>query len=321
MSDNTNLFGVPPTVSARLRATDDATLSRYPDLYSSELKRVIAGFIGVDASNVVTGCGSDDILDSAFRAFVEPGGQIVYPDPSFAMIPLFARMNGLGSTAVSLGADLDIDAERLLASKSRLTYLCSPNNPTGNALSRAAVQRVIDGSQGVVVIDEAYAEFADHSHASTAPATAGLLVSRTFSKAFGLAGLRIGYAVGAPELVAEVEKSRGPYKVSSTAERAAITAMSDDLQWVMDKVAEAREMRTRLAAALQGMGLAPIPSASNFVLVPVSDAPHTATRMRQLGVAVRPFAGLAVVGDALRISVAPWPVLEEVLDALHESLT
>jgi histidinol-phosphate aminotransferase len=270
--------------------------------------------------HVVTGCGSDDVLDSAMRAFGEPGEVVAYPDPSFAMIPIFARMNALVPAAVPLTAEHDVDAEAMLATGAKLIYFCSPNNPTGTRVSRAAIERVVAGAPGVVLIDEAYAEFAGVNHVDLALGGERVVVVRTLSKAFGLAGLRVGYAIGAPALVAEIEKSRGPYKVSAIAERAAVAALTRDAAWVREHVSLAVELRERLAGELRRMGLAPLPSAANFVLVPVPGAGAVAQAMRAGGVAVRPFAALPRIGDAIRISVGPWALLERCLEELRRAL-
>ncbi|HUF26664.1 MAG TPA: histidinol-phosphate transaminase [Gemmatimonadaceae bacterium] len=320
LSDNTNLWGAAPAAVVTIRSAASSALTRYPALYAPGLKAALAGHVGVRAENVVTGCGSDDVLDSAIRAFAEPGDRVAHPEPSFAMIPIFARMNGLDPVAIPLRADLDIDADALLATGARIIYICSPNNPTGTLASPGAIERVIDGAPGIVILDEAYAEFAGVNAAASAPARARLLVVRTMSKAFGLAGLRIGYGCGAPEIVAAVEKSRGPYKVSALAEQAGTNALRDDRKWVDAHVRQVVELRARFATELGELGLVPIRSHANFVLVPVERAQSIAASMRASGVAVRPFEGLAGIGDALRISIGPWPVMERCLSALREAL-
>lgn len=324
LSDNTNCWGVAPAVEEAIRDASVPTLTRYPNLYAASLKDALGGYLGVMPDRIVTGCGSDDILDSAIRAFAEPGDVVACPEPSFAMIPIFARMNGLTPVTVPLTSSLDIDPDAMLATNARIMYLCSPNNPTGASLSRSAIERVVERSNGLVIIDEAYAEFADVDLSPIALENDRVLVTRTMSKAFGLAGLRIGYATGAPALVAEVEKSRGPYKVSALAERAALAALGDGLPWARDRVAEAITNRDRLTAALASRGLSPMKSDANFVLVPIADANTRARHMRTLGVAVRPFEGMAPVtdtlratkGSALRISIGPWEMIEAVLSAL-----
>jgi histidinol-phosphate aminotransferase len=320
LSDNTNLFGVPPAALAVLREAGEAAITRYPTLYAGGLKAALADYCDTDPSAIVTGCGSDDVLDSAMRAVSEPGDAIAFPEPSFAMVPIFARMNALQPIGVPLRPDYDIDADALLATGARIIYVCSPNNPTGTAASAAAVRQILDEARGLVIIDEAYAEFHDESYIADARRHDRLLVVRTMSKAFGLAGLRIGYAVGAPALIAEVEKSRGPYKVNALAERAALAAVRDDRAWVEAHIAETIRNRTRFADELRGLGLAPLPSSANFLLVPVPAAAKVGTAMRRAGVAVRPMPDLPVVGDALRISIGPWSMMEAALAALREGL-
>jgi histidinol-phosphate aminotransferase len=236
------------------------------------------------------------------------------------MIPIFARLNGVETTAAPMTATWDIDPEALATTGARITYVCSPNNPTGTTVSRAAVERLIANAPGLIILDEAYAEFADDHRLDLATASDRVLVVRTMSKAFGLAGLRVGYAVGAAALVAEVEKSRGPYKVSMPAERAAVAALTHDRAWVAERVADARTSRDRLVESLRTLGLAPLPSQANFVLVPVPRAATLARRMRVLGVAVRAFEALPMVGDALRITAGPAPMMERLVAALEEAL-
>lgn len=323
LSDNTNLWGAAPSAARVLGEAASAELTRYPAVYADRLKSAIAEYAGVERDEVVTGCGSDDVLDSTMRALAEPGERVAFPDPTFAMARLFARMNGLRDVPVALTARHDIDPEALLATGARIIYLCSPNNPTGLAADREAIERVVRGSPGVVVVDEAYAEFMGEGFLRAAPRYGNLLVVRTFSKAFGLAGLRIGYATGSAALVRAVEKSRGPYKVSALAERAAVSALCDDRAWVEARVAEVRTNRARFAQTLTRLGLAPLPSDSNFLLVPVRRASETARRMRAReggGVAVRPFEALAGIGDALRVTIGPWPMMESALAAIEEAI-
>ena len=322
LSDNTNLWGVPPAAAAAIREAAGSVITRYPALYADQLKRALADYVGVQSDAIVTGCGSDDVIDSAIRAFAEPGDRIVYPDPSFMMVPLFGRMNGLEPVAVPLTGDLDIDADAMIAADGRITYICSPNNPTGTLASREAIRRVIEAARGLVIVDEAYAEFTSGTFAAAAPSHDRVLVIRTMSKAFGLAGLRVGYAIGHPRLVAEVEKSRGPYKVNAIAERAAIVALSEDMPWVADRIAEAIENRERLSASLRELGpFDVIPSAANFVLAVVRpDSPlraaGIAAALRAQGIAIRPFTDLPGIGDAVRITVGPWEMMQQCLKAL-----
>ncbi|WPB81545.1 histidinol-phosphate transaminase [Archangium violaceum] len=319
LSDNTNLFGMPPAAERILRETVASQVSRYPVGYAPELKQAVARYTGVDPSRVTTGCGSDDVIDSTLRAFLEPGEVIAFPDPTFVMMSYFAKVNGLRSAAVPLKADLDIDVDGLLATGAKLLYVCSPNNPTGTVVSRAALERLIDHAPGIVLLDEAYAEFARESHLDLA-SRPNVLVTRTLSKAFGLAGLRVGYAVGNPTLINEVEKARGPYKVTGLSERIATAVLSEDVPWMKARAEEALAIRARLVDELGKLGLKTLPSEANFVMVPLTGAPAVAERMRQRDVNVRAFQGLKGIGDALRIGCAPWNQLEAALGALRETL-
>ncbi|MEN9509456.1 MAG: histidinol dehydrogenase [Gemmatimonadota bacterium] len=320
LTDNTNLWGLPPRAEATLRTIPVARVTRYPSLYAAELKEALADFVGASAERIVTGCGSDDILDSAMRAFGEPGSVVASSEPSFAMIPIFAQMNGLQYVGVTERADHQPDLDALLAAHPRILYLCTPNNPTGALLARETLERAVREAPGVVFVDEAYAEFAGVSAVDLAMQVDNLLVIRTMSKAFGLAGLRVGYGIGAPALVRDVEKSRGPYKLNALAEQVALTAVRDDMEWVQTHVALAVTNRDRLAEALRERGYAPLPSAANYVCVPVANSVAVGQALRARGVAARPFTNLPHVGDTLRISVGPWPLLEQFLDAFDDAV-
>jgi histidinol-phosphate aminotransferase len=319
LSDNTNLFGMPPAAERALREAVSSTITRYPISYAPDLKKALSAYTGFESSWLTTGCGSDDLIDCALRAFLEPGERIAVPVPSFSMMSYFANVNGLQFTPVPLRKDFDIDVDGLLATGARLIYVCSPNNPTGTVVSRAALERLVDAAPGVVLVDEAYVEFASANNMDLMRSRPNVLVTRTLSKAFGLAGMRVGYAVGRPELVAEVEKARGPYKHTGLSERMAIAALTEGLSWVKARAEDAKEIRGRLVAELRAQGLEPLPSEANFVLVPLPGAPRIAARMRELDVNVRAFQGLPGVGDALRIGCGPWPLIEAALHALREA--
>jgi histidinol-phosphate aminotransferase len=335
VSDNTNLWGTPPTVLRALREAPLSALTRYPSLYSAPLRDAILRYVTLDRASgtgVVTGCGSDDVIDATMRAFGAPGDRIALSVPTFSMIPTFARLNGLEPIAIPLTSTYDVDAERLVHIGAKLTYLCSPNNPTATSLSRSAIEYVAEHARGVVLLDEAYAEFAPETFVDLVTRYERLIVTRTFSKAFGLAGLRVGYGVGSGEMVGMVERARGPYKVNALAERAVLAALedtADGLGWVRAHAALALENRERFAAELRELGLPPLPSSANFVFAPSAHAVLLARRMRECGVLVRAFQGLPrdlselarSNGEALRIGIGPWEIMARVLDALAEALT
>lgn len=320
LSDNTNLWGSPPAARASIHGMLSAGAPRYPAVYADALRRKIADYLGVDPSWIVTGCGSDDVLDFTIRAFAEPGQVFAYPTPSFSMVETFARVNGLTPLAIPLTRKLEPNVDAFLALRASVIYLCSPNNPTGNSLSPALIARIVADSSGVVIVDEAYAEFAATNCIDLLLRSQRLIITRTMSKAFGLAGLRVGYAVAPPPLAREIAKSRGPYKVTSISESAAIAALREDLEWVSDRIREVQALRECFISALQQKNLRPIPSQANFVLIPCKGAERISTLMRDAGVAVRPFTALCGIGDAIRITIGPWPGMQRCLSALDEAL-
>jgi len=332
LSDNTNLFGAPPAAAHTLAALRAENITRYPPVFADELKAVLARMHGVAPENITTGCGSDDVIDSALRAFCDPGDAVAYADPTFGMVSLFARMNAARPVAVPLEPDFSLDTDALIAARARVTYICRPNNPTGTVVDAAAVLRVAERSGGIVLLDEAYADFMDEPPPDWLAVSDRILVLRTLSKAYGLAGLRVGYAVGPASLIREIEKSRGPYKVTATAHAAALAALTEDEPWVRDVVRQVRENRERLAAELGALGLRVWPSQTNFLLVqapPLSGAGgngesnparRLGAELRGRGVAVRVFPGLPHAGDCIRVSIGPWPLMQRFLDALREVL-
>jgi histidinol-phosphate aminotransferase len=318
LGDNTNQWGAPPAASAVLRAGLD--VSRYPDMYGDSLKRTVGKLAGFGPECVVTGNGSDDVLDCVIRAFASPGDAVAHPDPTFVMVPVFSRINGITPVPVPLAADYSMDADALLATNARIIYLCSPNNPTGTPTSTDTIRRIIANARGLVIIDEAYVEFTGLAgFLSEAPGMERVVVCRTLSKAYGLAGLRVGYGAASPKIIEVIEKSRGPFKLNMMAERAAVEALNTDAEWVAARAREAVANRDRLAAELVAMGLPPLPSVANFLLVPTPKAFAFAAALRAKGIAIRPFKNLTGIGDAFRIAAAPWPVMERALAALRSA--
>ncbi len=324
LSDNTNLFEPHPAVSDALRSVRPEQVSRYPSVYATELRKTLAELHGVEPENVTTGGGLDGVIDAAVRAFCEPGAVLAYPDPTFGMVALFGQMNGVRPVPVPLTEALDPDVDALVATRAAVTYVCDPNNPTGKRVQPEVLARLAAASPGVVLVDEAYADFADMK--PSAPEASNVLTLRTLSKAYGLAGLRVGYAVGAADLVREVEKSRGPYKVTASAEAAALAVLRGDPDWVQSVVSRTQANREQLATELAQRRLKPLPSAANFVLVPVAPehgvtAESLGAQLRARGVAVRVFPNLTRLGPAIRVSVGPWPMLERFLAELDAVLS
>ena len=320
LSDNVNMWGVPPAAERALRDPLAAHPSVYPHSDPVELREALARYAGVSAAQVITGCGSDDVIDGALRAFAAPGETVAYSAPSFSMLVNFARVNGLEPGPVPFRKDGDIDPDALLAQRAPITYICSPNNPTGTGVSLAAIERVVAGATGLVLVDEAYGEYSGQTAVPLLPRAPQLLVTRTLSKAFGLAGLRVGYGLAAPDVVQVLEKVRGPYKVNALGEKVALAALREDVPWVRRHVAEALALRDRLRATLEGLGLHPLPSAANFLCIPVPDSAALGKALLARGIKVRVLRSLPGIGDAIRVGVGPWELMERLVAALREVL-
>ena len=248
------------------------------------------------------------------------------------MIPIFARLNGLVPAAVPMGPHYDVDPQRLVDRRAKITYLCTPNNPTSTALSREAVEYVVDHAAGLVVLDEAYAEFAPEVFMSLV--TTVRAVARD---AHLLEGVRARWPARRLRRRqhrggGSVTRARGPYKVNALAEAAAIAALAkgpDGARLGREHAALAVTMRERLASALRALGLEPAPSAGNFLFVPTSrrgcdrarDASSAACSCARSAVCRRTSPRSAPSdGHALRIGVGPWESMERVLEALREAL-
>jgi histidinol-phosphate aminotransferase len=293
-------------------------------VYADALVEAAAERFDVGRANITTGCGSDDVIDSAVRAFCEPGDVVAYPWPTFGVVPTFARMNAARPVAIEHRPGDALDRTAFLEAAPRLIYVCRPNNPTGASTSRAEILALADGLDGVLLLDEAYADFAEDDLLAEAVASRNIVVLRTLSKAYGLAGLRLGLAVGPEPLIDGITKSRGPYKVGGLAERAGVAALREGEEWVAWCVEETKRHRDRLGDALRVLGFAPLESTANFLLLPLpagaASAREVTVRLREGGIGVRPFEAVPGVGDCIRITVGPWDMMQACLDALSAAV-
>ena len=322
LSDNTNLFGVAPSVRELFSRQNDALITRYPSVFAKSLKQALADKHAVAPDNIVTGCGSDDLIDSALRAFCEPGDRVAFPSPTFGVVRTFAQMNAAVPVAVPMASDFTIDADRLLATGATASYICTPNNPTGTVVPVSQIEQLDRACAGLVIVDEAYNDYAEANLGAFVASSSCTISLRTFSKVYGLAGLRVGYAIGPERIIHEIEKSRGPYKVGGVAETAAIGALADEA-WVAEVVRETKVNRARLAAVLAGNGLSVIQSFGNFLLVRLPHAftaQGTNAALRSHGVAVRPFAQLPHAGECIRVTIGPWQMMERFITAFTSVL-
>lgn len=319
LSDNTNLWGMHPAAVEVLRQADPAVLSRYPSPYADTLREVAARRYGTTPDQVTTGAGSDGVLNNLWRAIAEQGGTVRYAGPTFSMIAPFCTMNGRVGIEVPWSEAL-ADPTTLTAGNPVLIYVCTPNNPSGLQPERGWIDALFDatGNDGpVLVFDEAYAEYAGETLIDRAIEHPRALVTRTLSKAHGLAGMRVGLAFGSDQLIGEIDKSRGPYMVGRLSELMAAAAIADESGWLDDVVAQTLAHRDRLQTELARRGVPVVPSSANFIFVPVpsGEAKARSDALRVHGVSVRPFADCGELGDGLRVTVGPWDMMERFLEA------
>jgi histidinol-phosphate aminotransferase len=309
LASNEGIYGPFP---AALEAIDRAAraANRYPDGGSYALRAALAEHHGLEVEQIVAGNGADAILNYLALAMLEPGDEVAFCWPSFPVYPInAAKMGAVAVRAPLAGSSYDLDAlAAAVTPRTKLAYVTNPNNPTGGMVGREALARFLDGLPEHVlpVIDEAYFEYvddADYPDALREHLLEGrrVVVLRTFSKIYGLAGLRVGWAAMPLDVAAALNKVKNAFDVSQPAQDAARASIGDDSE-IARRAAETHEGRARLSEGLAAVGLRPLPSVANFVSVDVGDGAGFASELERLGVIVRPLAGF---GDpsSIRISV------------------
>lgn len=300
--------------------------NRYPDPLQKKLKERIGALKGVKPESVFVGNGSDEAIDLTIRIFCDPAvDNVVTIDPSYGMYQVAADVNGVECRKVLLNDDFDLDADRLLAAaddRTKVVFLCSPNNPTGNKLDRAKLYQVLDAFEGIVVIDEAYIDFStERSFLEELDRFPNLVVLQTLSKAWGGAALRLGMAFASPEIICLFNKVKYPYNISEPTQEQALKLLMNES--VME---EQRRLilseRTRLQQALQESPFLfkVYPSEANFLLVDVGDADSTYDRLVQQGVIVRNRNNVSLCRGCLRITIGTTGENDILLDALKSLL-
>jgi histidinol-phosphate aminotransferase len=302
LASNETPYPPLPSVLARI-AEAAADVNRYPDNASVEITAAIAAKYGVDVEQVRVGCGSVSLCTQLVQAVTDADEEIVYAWRSFEAYPIIAAVSSASSIQVPLAPghvhDLDAMAERITG-KTRLIFVCNPNNPTGTAVGRDALLRFLRAvpSDVVVALDEAYHEFVTDPDVpdglTLLDEFPNLIVLRTFSKAYGLAGLRVGYAIAAdPALTAALRQTQVPFAVSTIAQAAALASLEPQAEKeLLERVARIVEERARVQEALLGLGYDVPPSQANFVWVPMGDATtEWAAGCEERKVIVRGFAG------------------------------
>ncbi len=279
LSANENPLGTSPAaMEARLHAGDQA---RYPDPDSVALRKALGQLHAIAPERIVMGTGSDELLHLAAQAYAGPGDEVLYVRYGFSVYEIAARRCG-ATPVVAPDRDYGTDVDALLAAvtpATRVVFLANPNNPTGTYLDRAQIARLHAGLRQdvLLVIDQAYAEYVADEHDDGALAlaarSANVLVTRTFSKIYGLAGERVGWATGHAALVDMLNRIRGPFNLSLSAQACALAAVGDQAFVAQSREHNRRE-RSRFAAALRALGnhgLRPLPSEANFVLIEFTD--------------------------------------------------
>jgi histidinol-phosphate aminotransferase len=306
----------------KLPALPVSVLRDYPDL--GELTEAIARRHGIDPERVVVTAGADDAMDRLFRAFGRPDDELLVPVPTFEMIHRFAAATGISVVTRYWTGPFPL-AEMLAAISERTTIvaLVSPNNPTGSVVTEKELATVAAAAErSVVLFDHVYGEYADEDLTSKALENDNVVVLRTFSKAWGLAGCRVGYALASPELAAILRNAGNPYPVSSLSAWLAGQRLVDGRRAMEEHVAQVRSERERLAAWLAARGIDCPESQGNFLLVEFGErATDLRREMAERGVLVRAFPHRLEIATAVRISLpGDEPGFERLLDVLDATL-
>jgi histidinol-phosphate aminotransferase len=321
LASNESPFGPSPKTIEAIKSGIDR-IGSYPDPSGIELKRAIASYIGVDPECVALGNGSDELVDLVCKAFMDPGENVLIPLPTFSIYELACRING-GTPEFFELPNLEWRASELVSAMkdARLAFVGRPNNPTGNGISTGGLRDLLKTGK-LVVVDEAYVEFAGYSVAKDAARRENLLVLRTFSKAFGLAGLRVGYAIGTPKLIEALEHVRAPFSVNSLAQVAAIAALRDR-RYLRNVISMIRKGRTYLSRELSMLGLSPLLSDANFLMVDVTplgtDAPALCEFLIKRGIMIRDLSKFRGAGSSwVRVSVGTPEQNEKFVEAMKK---
>jgi histidinol-phosphate aminotransferase len=319
---NTSPF-TPPWAS-EVAARSAATVNEYPAARYRELRRAVAEHVGADENMIVPGAGADELIGLAARAFLAPGAVAVAESPTYAMYRIATLQQSAHYREVARrlpDSGFPADALAVAAREAALTWLCVPHNPIGDRPPSSDIDRVAAATRGITVIDAAYAEFAGDRWGEHVAAASDVVVLGTLSKAFALAGARVGYAVAPPDLAEILDRLRPPGSVSSVSVALALRSFAE-IGWMQEHVGVVAELRTALAAGLQDLGLTPRSSATNFVLVEIGPgAADVADRLMGRGIAARSFAPEHPLADHLRFTVRRPDQQDRMLDALESEMT
>ncbi len=303
LNTNENPFPPSPKVLAAIRDVDAETLRRYPNPTAQRFREAAAKVLGVSSDMILAGNGSDDVLTIATRVFVGAGGTLATPEITYSLYPVLAEIEQAKHVKVPWGEDWTLPIEALLETKADAIYLANPNAPTGTTVHVDDMRKLADAFNGALLVDEAYADFAEGNCLSLARDCANVVITRSMSKAYSLAGLRFGFAVAQAEVINEMMKVKDSYNVDAISMLAA-TAAIEDQEYAVMTWQNIREERTRMTNELELLGWNVLPSQTNFVLAAVPDGRgrEMYLGLREQGIIVRHF-NLPGLSDKLRITI------------------
>ncbi|MDH7499367.1 MAG: histidinol-phosphate transaminase [candidate division NC10 bacterium] len=280
--------------------------NRYPDPCAEGLRQILSRQLQVSPSQIMVGNGSDELIQCVLLAFGGPQVKVLFPVPTFAMYEIISRSTGCQFVGVPLGPELDLDEaameEAIRREEPRLLFLAYPNNPTGNCFRRSTMEALLEGFEGIVVIDEAYFDFSGKTFLDHLGRHQHLLILRTLSK-IGLAGLRVGIAIGSEPLIQMVSRVRLPYNLNTFSQVAASVVLSRN-DFMKRQVKTLIRERERLFLALRGMeGISPYPSEANFLLFRAKEGRRIFEGLLSRGIRVRAFGPEGRLRDHLRVTV------------------
>ena len=286
---NTNEAPWPPSprVEAAIRAVSTDRLRRYPDPRATALREAAARRHGLTAEHVLAGNGSDDVLTVLIRTFVTPGATVAAPWPTYSLYPTLCQIQGASFRGVPWRDGWRLPADALLDGEPAAIFVANPNAPSGTSVPADELAALADRLENrPLLIDEAYADYADFDCVAVIERHPNVIVSRSLSKGFALAGMRVGYALAHPDVVAEMDKVRDSYNLDALAQ-AAGTAALEDLDYARQMWSHVRSERGRVSETLAGLGFELTQSRANFVLAARDDAPDLFAHLKRAGVLVR----------------------------------
>jgi histidinol-phosphate aminotransferase len=303
---------------------DGVELNRYPDPFQKALRTLLAELAGVQLENIFVGVGSDEVIDLLIRIFCEPGSDsILIAAPTYGMYRVAAEIQGIQVRQCLLTRDFQIDQNAIQSSANgttKLIFCCSPNNPTANLLRRDDILALSRSTNAVVVVDEAYIDFSNaESLAAEINRHPNLVVLRTLSKAWGLAGIRLGYAVASPSIVEYLMKVKPPYNINALTSSVALRALRN-VERMRQAVHEIVMLREQLAEQLRGLSYIEnvYPSDANFILVRCADAKRIYRALAERGIIVRDRSSEPLLENCLRITVGTAEQNALLIDTMKE---